>query len=282
MTDLAGAVDIHVHAGPSFFDRKCGALELADHAAAVNMGGLVIKSHFGDTHKAAELADKRTDRPDVHSSLTLNSFVGGLNPVAVEAAIATGARIVWMPTFSAANFTPGTVDREFSFSDQSLCVLDEDGEVVAEAREILERLADADRQVTLGNGHISRRETFGLLREMEHAGLEVPYLITHADFEFMGLSTADQVELAERGALIEKCYLPVLHGDTVPEEVVKSIRLIGPEHCLISTDHGQADNDLPPTAYAEFADALCAEGLTAEELTTVSTEVPQRVLEGTV
>lgn len=282
MTDLGGAVDIHVHAGPSLFDRKCDALELADHAAAAGMGGLVLKSHFGDTHKAAGLADRRTDGLEVYSSLTLNSFVGGLNPVAVEAAIATGARVVWMPTFSAANFTPATVGREFYFSNQSLRVLDGDGEVVDEVRGILERLASADRQVALGNGHLSREETFGLLREMEDTGLSVPYLITHADFEFMGLSTADQVDLAGRGALVEKCYLPVLHGDTTVEEVVESIRRIGPEQCLLSTDHGQADNALPPTAYAEFVEELREHGLTAEELATVSTEAPQRLLEGAV
>ncbi len=45
--------------------------------------------------------------PDLHitliSGVPLNNTVGGFNPYAVEHGIKLGARIVWMPTFSAAN-----------------------------------------------------------------------------------------------------------------------------------------------------------------------------------
>ncbi len=40
----------------------------------------------------------------------LNHSVGGLNPVAVELAGRSGAKIVWMPTVDAANETAGRVD----------------------------------------------------------------------------------------------------------------------------------------------------------------------------
>lgn len=277
MSDVAGAIDVHVHAGPSFFDRRYDAVELAEVAAEEDMAGLVLKSHFGDTHKPAGLAARRTDI-DVYSSVTLNSFVGGFNPVAVEHALETGARVVWLPTFSAANFQPEVISRNFPFSRQSLRATDDDGSITDEVRDVLETMANADRSVPLGNGHLSREESFAVLDEMEAMELSVPYLITHADFPFMGLSVEDQIELADRGAVIEKCYLPVVHGDISVGEVVESIERIGVERCVLSTDHGQADNEPPPVAYAAFVDRLRDAGLDDDAIRTLTRDGPRRLL----
>lgn len=274
-----GAVDLHVHAAPSHFDRKHDAIELAEVMAEAGMGGVVIKSHFGNTHKAAGLADARVDGIDVYSATVLNSFVGGFNPTAVEAALATGARIVWLPTFSAENFGPEVIGREFPFSNQSLTALNEEGVLKPEVRAVLETLADADRDVTLGNGHLGREESFAVLDAMEEMGLDVPYLVTHADFEFMNLSFEDQVAFAERGAVLEKCYLTHEMGDVTIEELVESIDVIGADQCVLSTDHGQADNASPPDAYAEFVDALLAAGVSESEIEQLAVETPRRVLD---
>ncbi len=278
MSNLTGAIDVHVHAGPSFFDRKHDAVELANTAEKRGMGGLVLKSHFGSTHKPARLAEARTNNLDVYSSVTLNSFVGGFNPVAVEHAIATEARVVWFPTFSAANFDAGGIGRDFPFSNQSLRVIDDDGEVKDEVREVLETIAEAERPITVGNGHISKEETFSLLDTIEEMGISTPYLVTHADFPFMGLSIADQIELAERGAILEKCYLPVVHGDINIIDVAESIRDIGPSQCVLSTDHGQLNNASPPEAYWEFVGRLQEVGLRERELTTLTSETPAHIV----
>jgi hypothetical protein len=277
MSDVAGAIDVHVHAGPSFFDRKYDAVELAEVAAEAGMEGVVLKSHFGDTHKPARLAARRAD-VEVYSSVTLNSFVGGFNPVAVEHALETGARVVWLPTFSAANFPLEAIDRGFPFSRQSLRAVDDDGSVTDEARAVLETVGDTDRSVALGNGHLSREESFAVLEEMEEMGLSVPYLITHADFPFMGLSVEDQVELADRGAVIEKCYLPVVHGDLSVGTVVESVEAIGAERCVLSTDHGQANNESPPAAYAEFMKRLRDAGMGEDAIRALTRESPRRLL----
>jgi len=55
-------------------------------------------------------------------------------------------------------------------------------------------------------------------------GLSVPYLVTHADFEFMGLDTETQTRLADRGAILEKCYLPVVHGMAIYRPLSSSPR----------------------------------------------------------
>lgn len=276
-SDLTDVIDVHVHAGPSYFERKHDVIELAEVAAKADMGGFVLKSHFGDTHKPARLAADRAD-VNVYSSVTLNSFVGGFNPTAVEHAIETGARIVWLPTFSAANFHPEGIGREFPFSRQSLKAIDETGELTDDVRAVLETLADADQRIALGNGHLSRQESFAVLDEMESMGLSLPYLVTHADFSFMDLTIEDQVELAERGGIIEKCYLPVVHGDVTVADVVRSIKSIRPERCVLSTDHGQTDNESPPEAYAAFVDRLRKAGMEDTAIEVMSRETPQLLL----
>lgn len=276
-----GAIDIHVHAGPSFFTRRYDAIELAELMADHGVAGFVLKSHFGDTYVAATLASSRVPDVEVYSSVTLNSFVGGFNPTAVEHGIETGARFVWLPTFSAANFGPAVLDREFPFSNQALTATDEAGRLKDEVRDVLETIGAADRQIVLGNGHLSRAETYAVFDAMEDMGLDVPYLITHADFEFMGLSVDDQIELADRGAVIEKCYLPVVRGDVTIDDVAESVRAIGPDHCVLSTDHGQPTNQSPPDAFAAYVDALRDAGVDDDTVEQMAVTGPRSLLDRT-
>ncbi len=89
-----------------------------------------------------------------YGALTLNHSVGGLNPVAVEIAGRSGAKIVWMPTVDAANETAGRagwpntklpfwakIQRELAADGHlaaPLTVLDEDGKVNEATRRCLE------------------------------------------------------------------------------------------------------------------------------------------------
>lgn len=277
MAAADGAIDIHVHAGPSYFKRKHDAIELAELYADAGMRGFVLKSHFGDTHKPARMAAARVPSLEVYSSITLNSFVGGFNPTAVEHALETGAHVVWLPTFSAANFDPGGIGRDFPFSNQSLTALN-DGTLRPEVRDVLETIADHDGHVALGNGHLAPAESVAVLDTMEEMGLSIPYLVTHADFGFMGLSVEDQLAMADRGAIVEKCYLPVLHGDVSLEDLASSIEVIGPDRCVLSTDHGQADNASPPEAYRSFIDNLRATGLDEDAIEATTVETPAQLL----
>lgn len=277
MSNEGGAIDVHVHAGPSFFDRKYDAIELAREYAAAGMGGFVLKSHFGNTHKPAEMAAQRVSELEIYSAITLNTFVGGFNETAVSHALETGARVVWLPTFSAANFDASGIGRGFPFPDQSLSAI-ENGTLRPEVRRILERVEEFDGHVALGNGHLSREESFTILDGIEEMGLSFPYLVTHADFEFMGLSREDQIDMADRGAIIEKCYLPVVHGDSTVQDIADSIADIGPDRCVLSTDHGQLGNQSPPEAYNSFADELREAGLDDGALETITEQTPRKLL----
>lgn len=158
---------------------------------------------------------------EVYSSITLNSFVDGFNPTAVEHALETGVRVVWLPTFSAANFDPSGIDRGFSFSNQSLTTL-EDGTLRPEVRDVLETSIDYDSHVALDNGHLAPAESITVLDTMEEISMSVPYPVTYVDFGFMGLSVEDQLTMADRGVVVEKCSLLILHGDVSLEELASS------------------------------------------------------------
>lgn len=272
---LADSIDFHVHAGPSYWDRKHDAIELAERLRKAGVGGAVFKSHFGSTFAATELAESRVPEVDIYSSVTLNPFVGGFNPSAVELAVKSGVSVVWLPTFSAAHFE---TTKPYPFAEQSMRATDELGEAKSELRAVVETLGDTDRSMVLGNGHLSPEETRAVFDVVDEVGGDVSYLITHADSAFMELSTDDQVELAERGAVVEKCYLSALKGDIPIADVVESIDEIGVENCVLSTDHGQPDNASPPEAFKTYLSSLREHGLSEEELRTMACENPRSIL----
>jgi hypothetical protein len=270
-----GAIDFHVHASPSLWERKHSAVELARRAVESDLGGFVLKSHFWNTAPMAGLAADRVPDVNIYSSIALNTFVGGFNPSAVELAIETGVSVVWLPTFSAANFSTG---RHFPFSGQNLRALTDDGELCDDAREVLTTVADADRRIVLGNGHLAPEETYAVLDALEEMGADVPYLVTHPESAFMRLSPEDQVDLAERGAYLEKCYLPVTKGDVSVETMVETIKEVSPERCVLSTDYGQPDNLSPPEGLWEFSERLVEAGLSTGDVATMALDTPQSLL----
>ena len=270
-----GAIDFHVHAGPSLWERFCDVTELLERVRDSPLGGVVLKSHFGNTFEAVRLGRAAVPGVDVYSSLTLNTFVGGLNPSAVELAVQTGASVVWLPTFSAATFE---TDRPYPFSGQTLTVTSDTGAPKPALLEILDVLDDADRRLVLGNGHISPAETDAVLDAIEERGTDVDYLVTHPDSAFMHLSHDDQVRLAARGAYIEKCYLPVVKGDTTLAAMADGLADIGVSRCVLSTDHGQPGNESPPEAYASFVSGLRQHGVSASDIETMARTVPRRLL----
>lgn len=270
-----GAIDFHVHAAPSLWERKHDIVTLLERVEQSPLGGIVLKSHFGNTFEVVRLGRAAVPGVDVYSSLTLNTFVGGLNPSAVELAVETGASVVWLPTFSAAHFE---TDRRYPFSGQTLTVTDEEGAPKPELLEILDILDDDDRRLVLGNGHVSPPETDAVLDAIEERGTDVDYLVTHPDSAFMGLSLDEQVRLAELGAYVEKCYLPVVKGDTTLAAMADGIAEIGVEQCVLSTDHGQPSNQSPPDAYASFVEGLREHGVSASDVETMAKTVPRALL----
>ena len=98
---VVGAIDMHCHHGPDPHRvRSVDAAEAVAEAEALGMAAIVLKSHAYPTGPIAVLMQKTVTRLRVFGGICCDFEVGGLNPAAVEVALRTGAKIVWMPTFS--------------------------------------------------------------------------------------------------------------------------------------------------------------------------------------
>src|SRR5688572_11330163 len=134
--ELEGVIDLHVHAGPDVRVRKTTALELARAAQAAGMRGFLFKNHHAPTVISAATLREAVPGLEVFGGLVLNESVGGLNPLAVEAALKMGAAAIWMPTLDAAH------ERRFRGQpDVGITVLAEGGQLRPAVHEILRLIA---------------------------------------------------------------------------------------------------------------------------------------------
>jgi hypothetical protein len=102
---LAGAIDLHAHHGPDAYDRQWDAFEVVKLAKERGLRAVVLKNHWTETAGLAQLIRKYgTQGIEVFGSVTLDTPVGGVNPMAVRYMAdleGTWGRIVWMPTHDA-------------------------------------------------------------------------------------------------------------------------------------------------------------------------------------
>jgi predicted metal-dependent phosphotriesterase family hydrolase len=89
-------------------------------------------------------------------------------------------------------------------------------------------------------------------------------------------------EAADLGAVLEFDYLscsPNWHDAVPPAQTAEAIRSVGPEHCVMGTDGGQAFNPHPPVMMRQFAEALRGEGFSEAEIRRMMCENPARLLD---
>ncbi|MDI3316930.1 MAG: DUF6282 family protein [Bacillota bacterium] len=284
--DLArGSFDFHVHAAPSLFPRATDDLQLAREARAAGMAGFVLKAHEGSTAERAALLEEAVPGIRVVGSLTLNHFVGGFNPAAVEAALALGARVIWMPTLHAAQHLRhygGAGYREQPSRVElrprpPLSVLDENGRTRPEMVEILQLMAQAG--AVLCTGHLAPAESLVLLRLARELGVE-RRVFTHPDLAVTRVGLEVQRELVREGVYVEKSLLTTLPawGGQGVEELVGSIRRLGVERVLLQSDLGQAANGSPVIGWLRGLGALVAAGMREGELRRVAGENARELL----
>ena len=289
---IQGAYDLQVHVAPDVIERRIDDVGLAQEFLARNLKGFVLKSHYFPTAERAKVVCRSVPGIEAYGALTLNHSIGGLNPVAVELAGRSGAKIVWMPTVDAANETAGRVDgpstklpfwakiqRELAatgIAPPPLTVLDENGKVSEVTRRCLELIAR--HNMILATGHLGRHEIFPLVRTARQMNLQ-RVLVTHAEFPSQNFSADEQLELADAGAFIEHCFTTMHTGKAPWDAVLNSIRKVGPERCVISTDLGQTIN--PPVAegFAMFAQTLLEADFSTEQIRRMAVTNPGALIQ---
>lgn len=268
---LKGSYDLHVHAGPDPNQaRRMDALEVARHAYEAEMGGFVLKSHEYSTAPLAYALNRMYPGLNVAGAIALNHAVGGLNPEAVQVAANLGAKVVWMPTFSA----------DFYLRRQGrgpgITVTDEAGNLRAEVHDILGIVSQHD--MALASGHLSPSETIALFKAAKAVGV-ARMIATHP----RGVATMEeQRHMVSLGAYPEYTFLPCMpsHGRVSPDEMVAALRTLGVTRCVVTTDFGQWMNPPPPEGMRMAIAALLHAGMAADEVSTLVKANPAQLLGG--
>jgi hypothetical protein len=282
---LQGSIDIHVHGSPSLFPRLLDNAQCATQAKEAGMKGIVIKTHHGFTADRVYWIKKMVEGIDVFGGVTLNSAVGSLNPYAVEAAIAYGAKIIWMPTLSAKNHLNQLGETGFPhlkqlqrrrLKEEGIWILDEKNNLLPQVKEICALIAEGD--IILASGHLSIKEIVPLVKEARDVGVK-RILINHPEYIVNG-SASVQKGLAQMGACIEHTLLSMMpmwfRKD--PKEIVRMVKKVGPEHTILSADFGQAHHPPPHEGMRMFIRMTLELGISPQEIELMVKRNPGRLL----
>lgn len=270
------------------------------------MGGIVLKSHHANTAGVARQVDRLVPGVHVMGGVTLNAAVGGLNPSAVRMGGQFGARMLWMPTTSAANHvkyldsSPTMGALRSDSGDEPITILDDNGVVKSVVGDVLAEAKAANMGVA--TGHLSPSETIKLIEYADRGGFPMNRIVvTHGDMPFTYVEDDVQTYLAELGVFVERLYMLVLsyHLEASPDAlepghqysgesfympdvgldgIYRRIRDMGVRYSMFSSDLGQAGNPLPIPSIDRACDLLREAGFEDEELVTMAVDAPRTFL----
>jgi len=287
---LHGVCEFHVHAAPDLSQRPFTEVDLARQMRDAGYRAVLFKSHHAINADRAQIISKVVPGIQVFGGIVLNHPVGGINPLAVEAAIGFGAKEVWMPTLHAANHikrigvagyprhTLVEGARRPRREIEGINILNSSGELISQVGEVLGLIADAD--IVLGTCHLSLEEIFALVKAARDTGVK-KILITHPGWEATDWPLDSLARLVEMGATLEYCYNSCMpYGNRLdPARIVEGIRRVGAPNCIIATDFGQPYNPHPVDGMRQFIKVLQALGITEGEIDTMARQNPAKLLD---
>ncbi|HEX9342105.1 MAG TPA: DUF6282 family protein [Actinomycetota bacterium] len=285
LISLDGAVDLHCHPYPDLFPRLADDLDIALAARDAGMKALVLKCHHESTVSRAYLVQRMVPGIRVFGGVVLNSYVGGVNPAAVEAALRLGGKEVWMPTVDAGYHAQvhggtGGYDNQQGGrqAGEGIWVTDREGRLRPEVADVLALVAE--HRAILGTCHLSPAEIVALVREARDVGVE-KIVVTHPFFKVPNLDLDTLEELARLGAMPEfgYCTISPAWQYAAPAKIVAAVQRVGAERCLLVSDTGQRHNPLPSEALRVFAQTVFEKGLSEAEVTTMTARNPSDLLD---
>jgi hypothetical protein len=246
---LKGAIDPHVHSGPSIAARALDHLDLVRELSQAGFAAVVTKDHDYAGVTTAALITKH--HPELHtkifSGIVLNNVVGGINPYAVEHTAAMGGKIVWMPTLAAENHLRWEKTAKWAHpaSTQKMRpaspvpVLDANKKVLDTVKEVLDVIAKND--MVLASGHLHVSETWLVFEEAQRRGVK-RLIFTHPE-DIVDASMNDVQGIATMGALVEHSLCMFLEGSKFKtcssEDLRRQIDAAGVDRTILCSDLGQ-------------------------------------------
>lgn len=294
---LIGAVDMHVHAYPEFdsdHPLRFSNLQHMKICRDAGMRGVVLKSHMWPTTTTANIINEALEADDAENknfstfgSFSVNTVTGGLDLFSLEVAIQTGAKVIWMPTTTSRNdASRGNVRADFlpilsKFKlENALYIVDENGELVPEAKDIIAMCKDYN--VALHTGHISKPERYAVAKEAHAQGFK-KLVFSHPD---SGSTKATYEEILEMAAL--GCYVELVVNGMMPNyqrvstaQFAKTIQEVGADKIIIDTDYFPTFDYLPPIPemLRLLYGCLLTKGVSTEQLSCIVKDNPATLLD---
>lgn len=282
---LQGALDLHVHSGPSTMPRQVDHFQAVEEAAAAGMRGILFKDHHYSVAPFIPLMDRVLGHHNVamYSGLVLNNSTGGLNPFVVDAQLKQGAKLIWMPTAQSANHIRSSSRKQRLVSNvklkpsPGLTVVDSYGELLDVVKEILDSIAEFD--AILSSGHLHVWEIWKLFTEAKKRGVK-RLLVNHPMYG-LHFTYDDIKEMAEFGALIEQSaclYVDSRFNVFSPRELKEHILAAGVAHSSIGSDLGQVDNPTPVEGMRQAIKMCLALGFSEDDVRTMVRDNPAKIV----
>lgn len=270
---LKGSVDLHCHSGPSVMPRLLNHAEMMRQAAAVGMRAVCFKDHYYPTAPIVMLLNEEyPDSPvKLIGSVVLNNAAGGFNPYALDISLKMGARVVWMPTASAANHLRQGHRKQRLRTNMPLLpptgleVVDRRGRVLDEVKECLDIIAQHDAVMSAGHLHIS--ELWPLFTEAKSRGVK-RLLVNHPNY-VLEASLDDIKELASMGVMLEHSINMFVETRTRKYDGAFLKQLIdaaGVDNSMLGSDLGQRNNVTPIEGFVLVIELCLGLGYSPDEV----------------
>jgi hypothetical protein len=290
--DMTGVIDSHVHAGPELFVRSGDAVDFATAARDRGYAGMVFKCHHEPTVTKAYFAQKQVPGIALYGGIAMNGFVGGINPLAVGAALEQGAKIIWGPTMHAAHHVAHVGAGTYGVPNLKLPphlglrpgirAVDDDGALLPQMREVIALAKQYD--ATIATAHFGDDEVRQIVTACAEEGVRC--VLTHVFFLDQQATFCE--EMAATGAYLEistaaanplERFMFRCHGDGMRLDLARDlIREVGRDRVVLSSDLGQDYNPPPVPAFEAFLTQLVAVGVPEADVRHMVTVTPRRIL----
>jgi hypothetical protein len=278
---VEGAIDTHMHTGPGAFPRHDNDFSASRKAQNHGMRAIVTKNHHFETaSRAANVRDEVGFT--ALGGITLNEWVGGLNPHAIDGVANFDASIVWMPSITATNHLENAAVQMFETEEEGkggISVLDKDGDLTPETLDVLDRIAE--HGFVIGLSHLSPTEAIALVEEATARGVE-EFLVQHPHANFLNYTHDQMQTITDLGATLEFHYIcttEMMGNAATVDDFVTAVDAVGPENAVMATDGGATENPPAIEQFKHFIRDMLDAGIPEDEIETMVKSTPRRVFD---
>ncbi|MGL4290743.1 MAG: DUF6282 family protein, partial [Phreatobacter sp.] len=194
-----------------------------------------------------------------------------------------GAKIVWMPTFAAANHINAYSAKTFPKTAQkmldptALSVLDANRKLTDETLQILDLIAEGD--IILAGGHLHVSELFVLFEEARKRGVN-RLMVNHPSY-VIGCSDEDIRGLVALGAYMEHSICMFVESRAKQHDVADLAHLIavaGADRTILGSDLGLTQAPRPVDGYRMIVNDMLDHKISRADIKTITSTNAAKLL----